>query len=186
MRISGGTAKGRKVAVRKAFLQKGSELRPTSAKVRKAIFDILTGKIEGAVFLDLYAGTGAVGIEALSRGAAITVFVDEDSKRVNAIKELTERFGFKGKFDAVKDKAINFLKKTGYCFDIIFVDPPYDSEEIPIALSLIEQRNLLKDEGVIIAEHSSKKNFLSKGNLKFVKKYRYGDTTLSLFRKENE
>src|SRR5664279_5891043 len=99
MRISGGSAKGRKVGSKKAFVAKGDsdELRPTASKVRQAIFNILAGKIEGSRFLDLYAGTGAVGIEALSRGAGHVVFVENNPARVGIIETLVEKFGFIGR-----------------------------------------------------------------------------------------
>jgi 16S rRNA (guanine966-N2)-methyltransferase len=199
MRISGGIAKGRRVGPRKAFVKKSKagELRPTSAKVRQAIFNILGDKIIGASFLDLYAGTGAVGIEALSRGAKKTVFVDDNSLRVNIIKELIEKFGFKDRAVVIKDKTLNFLRKTEFIFDIIFVDPPYASGEIDVVLPLIDDCNILRDNGIVIAEHSSKKTppFTSPldkggirevGSLRLIKTYRYGDTSLTLYRKEEK
>ena len=189
MRISGGTAKGRKVGIRKAFLKKadGDELRPTSAKVRQAIFNIIRNKISGAHFLDLYAGTGAIGIEALSRGVENVVFVEENALRVNIIKELTEKFGFKERAEIVKDQSARFLKKSEATFDIIFVDPPYASDEIAIILPLIDEREVLKDNGIVIVEHASKKALPSEfGALCLTRRYKYGDTSLSLYRKEVE
>ncbi len=95
MRISGGSAKGRKVILKKAFAQKSDadELRPTSGKVREAIFNILGPRIVDSRFLDLFAGTGAVGLEALSRGASGAVFVDISSHRVKLIRDLATKFG---------------------------------------------------------------------------------------------
>jgi 16S rRNA (guanine(966)-N(2))-methyltransferase RsmD len=189
MRISGGIAKGRKVGLRKAFVKKGEEdeLRPTSAKVRQAIFNILGDRIIDAVFLDLYAGTGAVGIEALSRGAGKVFFVDDNSLRISIIKELIEKFGFKDRAEVVKDRASNFIKKSESVFDIIFVDPPYASGELDMVLPLIDERGILGDNGVVIAEHSSKKKLLSEiGSLRLIKTYKYGDTSLTLYRKEKE
>lgn len=187
MRISGGIAKGRKVGLRKAFVKKGEEdeLRPTSAKVRQAIFNILGDRIIDAAFLDLYAGTGAVGIEALSRGAGKVFFVDDNSLRISIIKEFLEKFGFKDRAKVVKDKASNFIKKSESVFDIIFVDPPYASGELDMVLPLIDERGILGDNGVVIAEHSSKKRLLSEiGSLRLIKTYKYGDTSLSLYKKE--
>jgi 16S rRNA (guanine(966)-N(2))-methyltransferase RsmD len=197
MRISGGAAKGRMVRLKKAFVKKGdaTELRPTSAKVRQAIFNILGDRIINAAFLDLYAGTGAVGIEALSRGAKEVVFVDAKGLRVNTIKELLEKLSFKGRARVVKDIAANFVKKSESAFDIIFVDPPYASEELDTILSLIDDRSILEDNGVVIAEHSSKKappftSTLEKegirvvGSLRLIKTYKYGDTSLSLYKKD--
>lgn len=186
MRISGGSAKGRKVGFKRAFLKKGEEddLRPTSAKVREALFSILGGRLADALFLDLYAGTGAVGFEALSRGAAEAVFVEESAARTKAIRELVERFGFTGRAQVVRERAEIFLKKTDRVFDIIFVDPPYASSELEKALPLIEERGIVQGEGVVIAEHPSKRALpASLGSLELKKRYPYGDTALSLYRR---
>lgn len=185
MRISGGSAKGRKVGLKKAFSKKaeGDDLRPTSAKVRKAIFDILAGRIIDARFLDLYAGSGAVGLDALSRGAGRVSFVEEDSLRVNIIRDFVEKFGFKGKADIVRDGAASFVRRTSAVFDIIFVDPPYASNELQTILPLIDSRGILSDGGVLIAEHSTRKSPSDTiGTLYLAKRYKYGDTSLSVYR----
>ncbi len=184
MRISGGSAKGRKVGSRKAFVSKGDsdELRPTAAKVRQAIFNILAGRIEGCVFLDLYAGTGAVGIEALSRGAEHVVFVEDNASRVAIIKDLLEKFGFTEKASVIKAQTASYLKKTKRGqFDIIFLDPPYASDELAISFPIIDQSDIIANGGVVVAEHSSKKDLSSLNHLKIRKKYRYGDTALTLY-----
>ncbi|MGD0283338.1 MAG: 16S rRNA (guanine(966)-N(2))-methyltransferase RsmD [Dissulfurispiraceae bacterium] len=187
MRISGGTAKGRKVGVRKAFFQKTGEgeLRPTSSKVREAIFDILRGITEGSAFLDLYAGTGAVGIEALSRGAERVVFVEENPGRVNIIREFVAGFGFTDKALIVRGRVQDFLKKNKERFNIIFLDPPYASEEAMEVVSLIDRLETLGEEGVVIAEHLSKAELEGHaGAMVLKKRYKYGDTSLSLYIKE--
>jgi 16S rRNA (guanine966-N2)-methyltransferase len=185
MRISGGSAKGRKVGSRKAFVSKGDndELRPTAAKVRQAIFNILTGRIEGSRFLDLYAGTGAVGIEALSRGAAYVVFVENNSTRVEIIRKLVEKFGFTGRASIIKSDAVSFLKKNPPgSFDIIFIDPPYASTELALSVPVIDKSLRTVDSVVVIAEHSSKKvQGYPLQNLMLKKSYRYGDTALTLY-----
>jgi 16S rRNA (guanine(966)-N(2))-methyltransferase RsmD len=188
MRISGGTAKGRKVGSRKAFVGKGGndELRPTAAKVRKAIFDILRGRIIGSRFLDLYAGTGAVGIEALSREADHVVLVEDNAARVAIIRDLIEKFGFTGRASVVKTTVTSFLNNASRgTFDIIFLDPPYTSDELGRILPLIETLQLLADDGIVIVEHSSKKALsFPLTNLKFKKNYRYGDSALTLYEYE--
>ncbi len=185
MRISGGTAKGRKVGIKKAFLQRenSDELRPTSAKVRAAVFNILVGRIEGSAFLDLYAGTGAVGIEALSRGAGRVVFVEENHLRVNIIKEFVDRFGFGGKALVVRSRVREFLEKNEDRFNLIFLDPPYASEETMQIISLIDELETSEEDGIIIAEHSSKIELEEQaGELRLKKIYKYGDTALSLYK----
>ena len=185
MRISGGSAKGRKVGSRKAFVAKGDsdELRPTASKVRQAIFNILAGKIEKSRFLDLYAGTGAVGIEALSRGAGHVVFVENNPARVGIIETLVEKFGFLGRASVVKAQAVSFLRKNAEgSFDIIFLDPPYATDELAHSLQVIDESLLVRKEGTVITEHSSKKILTySLENLRLKKNYRYGDTALTLY-----
>lgn len=184
MRISGGIIKGRKIKTRKAFSGRG-ELRPTSSKVRQAIFNILQDKITDALFLDLYAGTGAVGLEALSRGAKMVFFVDENPLRIESIKKIVEDLGFKDRVFIFKDDALRFLKRTDKVFDIIFVDPPYESEDLDLVIPLVSEKGLLKERGLLIAEHSSKKRLMDcYRSLRLVKTYIYGDTALSLYKKE--
>lgn len=184
MRISGGSAKGRKVGNRKAFIAKGDgdELRPTAAKVRQAIFNIVAGRISDCRFLDLYAGTGAVGIEALSRGAQQVVFVENNAQRCSFIRDITEKFGLSERAAIVKAEATAFLKKASRPFDIIFIDPPYASDELQTSLLLIDQYQPVTENGIIIAEHSSKHELaLPLTNLQLKKNYRYGDTALTVY-----
>lgn len=187
MRISGGSAKGRKVILKKAFLQKSDadELRPTSGKVREAIFNILGPRITDSRFLDLYAGTGAVGLEALSRGAAEAVFVDISSHRVKLIRDLAGRFGLGERACIAQADAVSFLHRNEMSFDIIFVDPPYASDEITRILPLIDSDDVLNPDGTIIIEHAKKITLPERLEHAILKKcYKYGDTMLSLFRKE--
>src|SRR3990172_6269991 len=135
MRIVAGNEKGRRVGSRRPFSQRGGddELRPTPAKVREALFDILRDRVPGASFLDLYAGTGAVGIEALSRGAGHVVFVEVNPLRVKIIRQLLTEFGFVERATVVQANAYDYLKRNAFSggkYDIIFLDPPYSSEEL--------------------------------------------------------
>ncbi len=187
MRISGGTAKGRKVGNRKAFVAKGDsdELRPTAAKVRQAIFNIVAGMTDGCRFLDLYAGTGAVGIEALSRGAQQAVFVENSAQRCSFIRDIADKFGLAVRASVVKAEAGEFLKKNSMPFDIIFIDPPYASDELLSALRLIDTLLPVSENGVVIAEHSSKRALsLFMINLQPRKSYKYGDTALTVYERK--
>ncbi|MFA5353412.1 MAG: 16S rRNA (guanine(966)-N(2))-methyltransferase RsmD [Thermodesulfovibrionales bacterium] len=189
MRITGGSAKGRNVGLRKAFSQRadGTDLRPTPAKVRKAIFDILGDRVIESSFLDLYSGSGAVGIEALSRGASSVVFVEQDPVRAGIIRDMTERFGFADKAKIVVAEARSFLRKNSRSFDIIFADPPYGSSELELILPEIMNRGLAGERGIVILEHPSKKALPShSGALELKKTYKYGDTSLSLYRAFHE
>jgi 16S rRNA (guanine(966)-N(2))-methyltransferase RsmD len=189
MRISAGTAKGRRTATKRLLYhaRHHKRLRPTSSKVREALFDIIKNKIAGASFVDLYAGTGTVGFEALSRGGKRTVFVEQNELLVDSIKKTAQEFGIIENAQIIKGKAEEFLKKASSdqeLFDIFFIDPPYQSDEIEKILPILGSEDLLNAEGFVIVEHFHKKKIPETiGNLKIYKSYRYGDTILSLYRK---
>jgi len=190
MRISAGDLKGRRIGSKRELsrVTRHGTLRPTSAKVRESIFNIIGNLIVGAQFADLYAGTGAVGMEALSRGAGTVFFVEADGKRAELIEESLKDCGCSSRAEVIKGKALDFIKrakKDNSKFDIIFLDPPYYGGELETALSLLADGALLNDEGIIIAEHLSKKKLPDQiGMLVKKKDYKYGDTMLTLFRKE--
>lgn len=188
IRISGGTIKGRKIGYKKTSLFKGEDkLRPTSSKVREAIFDILRNRISENLFVDLYAGTGGVGIEALSRGAGHVIFVESNLLRTRLIDQLIEELGFKDRARVIRSKAYDFIEreaKRGVSFDIIFLDPPYQSEELMKVLPLIGRTGVIRQDGLVMVEHFSKKTLPDEieGLIK-VRSYRYGDTSLTLYRR---
>ena len=190
VRISSGRLKGRKVVTsRKIFTQaEGDELRPTSSKVREAIFNILQAEINQAMFLDLYAGTGAVGLEALSRGAERVFFVESSQVRSKAIMDCLIRIGLEARAVVYRETTDAFLKRAamrGMQFDIIFADPPYISDEFAEALPYVAEHNILKADGCILVEHSSKKVLPEHlHDIKRIKDYKYGDTMITLYRKE--
>ena len=190
VRISSGNLKGRKiVASKKIFISTDkNELRPTSSKVREAIFNIVQTAIDHALFLDLYAGTGAVGLEALSRGAEKVFFVENSNIRAKAVMDHIHKLGLDDGASVYQEEAEAFLKmamRTGLKFDIIFADPPYLSGELDKVLPYIGECNILKDDGRILIEHSSKIALPEKiQNIKLAKNYRYGDTMITLYRKE--
>jgi 16S rRNA (guanine(966)-N(2))-methyltransferase RsmD len=190
MRISGGIAKGRRIGFRRVFSKRteGAELRPTSSKVREALFDIIRKELPESSFLDLYAGTGGVGIEALSRGAGNVVFVEYNALSARMIDYLLSEFGFKDRARVVKMNAYDFIIEEagrGNRYDIIFVDPPYHSEEQMKILPVIGQGDILEKDGTVIAEHFSKIKLPDVvGKLRLLKSYKYGDTTLSFYKAE--
>jgi 16S rRNA (guanine(966)-N(2))-methyltransferase RsmD len=189
MRISGGFAKGRRTATKKLFARAspGERLRPTSAKVREALFDILRNRIEGAAFVDLYAGTGTVGFESLSRGAAKAVFIEPDPVMTETMKRNAHDFGFSHNVQIFQGRADDFLTRASSAheqYDIFFIDPPYQSEEIEKVLPVLGKEELLKADGIVIVEHFFKKNLPDQiGFLALHKCYRYGDTTLTLYKR---
>lgn len=191
MRISAGLLKGRKVATGRISPKREGEegFRPTSSKVREAVFDILKNCIAGAAFLDLYAGSGAVGFEALSRGAARCCFVEHEPRLFGEIISSVRKIGLDEKAVVFREEAFHFLQRaarTGVTFGIIFADPPYASEEIGQIFPLIDEGSVLQEKGILLIEHSSKKAIARGGRtLELSKTYKYGDTMLTLFRKES-
>jgi len=135
MRITGGTGRGRRLKV-----PAGEKVRPTSDKVKQALFNILGDRVPGSSFLDLFAGAGGVGIEALSRGAERVVFVDGDRESLDVVKHNIEQAGFDDQTEAVLSKVEPFLKKRSGPYDIVFLDPPYSLE---IVLSWIMRASAL-------------------------------------------
>lgn len=164
-------------------------IRPTTSKVREALFNILRDKIREASFLDLYAGTGAIGIEALNQGASEVVFVEASKGYAQNIKQKIAKLGFAERSRVIVKKVLSFLKGEELkdkSFDIIFLDPPYHADEINNALTAIGKSHLLKREGVVIAEHFVKRQLPHEfGSLQFIKDYKYGDTILSLYKEMN-
>ncbi len=191
MRISAGTAKGRRIGYRRAFAKgvEGTELRPTSSKVREALFDIIRDRIRGTVFLDLYAGTGGVGIEALSRGASKVVFVESDRLRLKAIRRLLEEFGFLDKAVAVNSDGCDFVRKEAgraVRYGVVFLDPPYQSDELTKVLPLVGEGGILEENGVVIAEHFFKTALPETvKKLRRIRSYKYGDTVLTIYGRVN-
>jgi len=169
-------------------LKKG--IRPTSGKVRKALFDIIRKYIKGACFLELYAGTGAIGIEAMRQGAESVVFVEANRLRVRDIQRSIQRYGLSDHTMVFNEKVLYFIQHAPARFrgfDIIFLDPPYHSDEVIKALVAIDKSEILKDDGVVIAEHFTKRGLPERfDRLKRINDYRYGDTMLSLYKKERQ
>ncbi len=184
LRITAGSAKGRRL--RAVAVSGRSPLRPTASKVREAVFNIIGPGIEGARLLDLYAGTGAVGFEALSRGAGFVVFVEINPRRVELILKTGLELGFSARMEAHRMRALEYLGRAagrGEGFDFIFLDPSYGSDELAMALPLIAAQGILEEGGLVIAEHDSKRLLPeSSGALKLKKRYLYGDTALTTYR----
>jgi len=183
MRIIGGKYRGRKLKSPPAL-----QTRPTSDRLRETLFNILAPRIQGTRFLDLCAGSGAVGIEALSRGAAHATFVDRSRKMYALIKTNVETLEVNDdQCEVVNGEALEFLrkhaKKRAEPFDMIFFDPPYaiDYEEVLENMGEHAER-ILVEGGIVIVEHH-KKNEL-KENFGALRRYRVvkqGDSTLSFF-----
>ncbi len=176
MRVTGGTGRGRRLKV-----PAGSGVRPTSDKVKQALFNILGQKTTNSLFLDLYAGAGGIGIEALSRGAERVVFVDASRESVNAVKRNIEQTGFGDRATVIQSDVERFLKRPSGPYDIVFLDPPYAVEPAPL-LQLVASAGILKPDTVVVDEHFKKQpSPEGAGALKLVREARYGDTVLAFY-----
>ena len=186
MRITTGRLKGRNIKTPK-------DIRPTQEKVRKALFDIL-GDIEGLSFLDLFAGSGAVGLEALSRGAGKVVFVERSKPYIRIIKynlfsfELSHRPistlpSFMVIWQDVQG-ALRRFERSRQSFDIIFLDPPYYADLAKKTLKTLSLCDILSPNGIIVCQHF-KRDFLPEKieNLGLIKQAKYGDTLLSFYKR---
>lgn len=190
MQIIAGKFKGHKINA-----PKGSETRPTSGRLRETVFNILQNEIEGTHFLDLFAGSGAMGLEALSRGAAKATFVDQNRTSIRTIEKNIERLALKDQANLICDevlKTLAFFHKTRQQFDLIFVDPPYalvgkSIEETPPlsskVLSAIDQYQLLAPGGILLIEESKHIDLetIPLQHLAFKNKRSTGKTTLTQF-----
>lgn len=178
MRVISGIARGRNLKA-----PRGLKTRPTTDRVKEALFNILGQTIPESSFLDLFAGSGAIGIEALSRGAEKVILVEKDTQALRAIKENLEKTGFSDKARVIpKDVyiALNTLQNEQY--DYIFMDPPYLQEHEGKVLSIIDRLGLLKEKGIIVIE-SSKLDTLppQMGRISLYREEKYGDTLLSFY-----
>ncbi len=183
MRIIAGKFKSRLV-----YSPKGVELKPTSDRVKESLFGILGAFVVDKAVLDLYSGTGNLGLEALSRGAASCVFVDSNVRCVAAIKQNLSELGINEGVGVVLKEALRYIKETaakGAKFDIIFLDPPYYKDMVKKSLLLLDYYNIITNHSVVIAEHHKKDELPAREELKNLKLYRqekYGGTFLSFYK----
>ncbi len=187
MRIIAGTAKGRRLFTP---AKKSRRIRPTADRAREALFSIIGKEVMGAAVLDLYAGTSALGLEALSRGAESALFVDLHNEALGLIGKNIELCGFSERSRVVRrdlTKGLSFLEQqapaTGY--DLVFLDPPYGKELASKALADLGTMTLLAEDGLVIAEEESGAEFAEVyQGLRLFDRRRYGDTGFWLFRPE--
>lgn len=178
MRVITGTARGRKLKTPENY-----DIRPTTDNVKEALFNIIQFDVEGRRVLDLFAGTGQLGIEALSRGAKSCVFIDESRDAVKIVKENLKSCGLNG--TVFQMNALDYLRR-GERFDLIFVDPPYDAglyEPVLKSLNLVDN---LSDGGIIICEARREESLPEmEAPYRKGKEYRYGKVKICIYTKES-
>jgi 16S rRNA (guanine(966)-N(2))-methyltransferase RsmD len=185
MRIISGKAKGKKL-----LAPPGRTVRPTLDRVREALFASLGSRVQGARVLDLFAGSGALGLEALSRGAQLAVFVEQSKIVQTVVRRNISQLGFDSVAKLIPGEALRTLKRLenrGESFDLVFLDPPYDPPQKPNRPSLLDRalyeiarKSLLSSDGIAVAEHPRETTLDLPDSLRIVSTKGYGDTGLTI------
>lgn len=177
MRVITGTARGRKLRE-----LPGLDTRPTTDKVKESIFNIVQFDVEGRRVLDLFAGTGQLGIEALSRGAEKCVFVDQSREAVKVVQENLRITGFEEKSRVVQGDSVSFLGSCREKFGLCFLDPPYASDLLERALLRLAEIDIMAENGIIVCESALDKVLPQlPGPYEMGRDYRYGKIKLTLY-----
>lgn len=180
MRVIAGSLKGRRLRT-----VEGLQVRPTSDRLRETLFNILAPDIEGANFLDLCAGSGAVGIEALSRGAGHVTFVENARRPIRMLIDNLHHCQIEDGIDVIQRDALSAIKQIvseERLYDLIFFDPPYASALYGPVMELLGTQNVLVDEGWLIVEHHGKQTMPETiGDLRRFREVRQGESLLSFF-----
>lgn len=179
MRVIAGTARGISLKT-----PEGLRTRPTAERVKEALFSAIHFDIPGTRVLDLFAGTGQLGIEALSRGAQNAVFVDMGADACRLVRENLQRTGFTGQAQVIQSDYLRYLSRRQGPFDIVFLDPPYAEVFLENALEKISEIDILGNRGIIVTERPWGKELLCHlPGLKRSRDYQYGKTMITIFRK---
>jgi 16S rRNA (guanine966-N2)-methyltransferase len=181
MRVIAGALKGQRLVT-----PRGTTTRPTADQVRIACLDTLMPYLADGPFLDLFAGAGGVGIEALSRGAPSAVFVEQDAQALRALRENVERLGLGDRARVMRDDAVRAVERLAgdpERFAVAFADPPYDSPRAAPALETLARGACLLPDAVVVIQHGTKTPPpTAPGRLSLWKTRRFGETTLTFFR----
>lgn len=185
MRIIAGLAKGRKI-----LSPEGMQTRPTLDRIKESIFNIIQNDVPGAVALDLFAGTGSLGLEAASRGAEFCYLIDKSPLTYPLLQKNIENLKFQDICKSINGDAYEVLKdfaRKNTIFDLIFIDPPYLKDLIPPAVQIIDEEGLLKRDGLIVTKiDTSEIIYEGNENIILVDKRKYGNTTVCFYRYKEE
>lgn len=183
MRIVAGTAKGRALAGPKPT---SKHIRPTADRVRETLFNVLGQFLDGQAVLDLYAGTGALGLEALSRGAGKAVLVDQDREALALCRQNTDFLGFGAQVEILSqpvDRALTALGRRGERFELVFADPPYAARVVETVLEGVTGAGLLTPGAMVVVEHDKREPAPeAHAGLTREDQRRFGDTLVSFYR----
>ncbi|MGA8383827.1 MAG: 16S rRNA (guanine(966)-N(2))-methyltransferase RsmD [Candidatus Cybelea sp.] len=179
-RITGGSLGSRKLRS-----PKGTQVRPTPGRVKESLFSILMNRLDGSAVLDLFAGTGAIGFEAASRGAARVVAVEGQRDVANAIEEAVKQLGIGDVVTVFPAPAERALYRLEGPFDIVYLDPPY-ADPVPLQLfRLLQERKLLAPEAIVVYEHAAKRILPQIPGYRSVREEVYGDVGLAFLTPES-
>ena len=182
MRVITGIARGRRLKE-----PNGMETRPTADRVKEGIFSSIQFEVEGRKVLDLFGGTGQMGIEALSRGAVHCTFVDLQKQAVGIIRENVTSTGFSDQSTVIQGDALAFLSRCKEKFDLIFLDPPYGSGLLEKAMEIITTIDIVSENGIIVCENGPSSVWPEvKEPYRMQKEYRYGKIRTALYRRNAE
>jgi 16S rRNA (guanine966-N2)-methyltransferase len=177
MRIIAGTMRGQRLEA-----PPGERVRPTLDRVRESLFNILAPRVEGATFLDLYAGSGANGIEALSRGAARAVFIDNHPQSARCIRKNLANTKCEDRGNCMSYRLPEDLRRIPGTFSLIFADPPFEFTDYGVLLQAISDADLLAPDGQLIVEHGFKSDLPEAvGRFRRLQERRYGKTELTFY-----
>lgn len=179
MRIISGSRRGRRL-----FEFKGQDIRPTTDRVKEAIFSMIAGYIPDAQVLDMFAGSGALSFEMISRGADRAVLLDKDKRSIEVIKRNIEALGFESACEVVNTSCFDWLRRSTQKFDVIFLDPPYNKGFIEESLDAIVNADALTAEGIIVLESDNTDFRSGFPGLVMWKQKRYGRTYITVYQKE--
>lgn len=181
MRVISGTAKGRPL---KAV--PGMNTRPTTDKVKEAIFSIIGPYFDGGIVLDLFAGTGGLAIEALSRGMDRAILIDEDRKAIETIRDNVERVGFQSRVEIYRNdamRALSAMARRGLRFDLVFLDPPYKMKNMDETMLMMQEAGMLNEDAIVVVEHDAKHVYDGRiGRLVNTRRAEYGNIAVSVYR----
>lgn len=178
MRIISGSRRGHKL-----FEFEGNDIRPTTDRVKESIFNIISPFIVDADVLDLFCGSGALSLEALSRGANSAVCVDTDKRSIDLAKKNTSSVRFDDSVNFVNTDAMSYLNGIKSQFDVIFLDPPYNKGFIAPIIGKIVENNILSDDGIIMLESDSTDEHSEFSGLKIYRQRKYGRTYVTIYQK---
>lgn len=181
MRIIAGKARGRKLIPPATM-----ETRPTLDRVKEAMFSSIYGYIQDSIVIDVFAGTGSLGLEAASRGAKEVYLVDKSSVTFPLLKQNIENLKFEDfctPLNMDSSEALNFLAKKEKVFDLIFIDPPYCKEMIPEAMKIVKEKNLLQKDGLIVTKIDTiEEIYTGYEDIVLSKSKKYGNTTVCYYK----